>query len=272
MNDMQEGMKILHIWNTAGVASIIAKYMDKLFGTVSSVVMRKRYDKFGLTTYGELWDYPASVFKLRCLIRARKFDIIHIHSCDELVPSIRRRYPEKRIVLHYHGTDVRGRWREKEKFWRKADLILVSTPDLLAGAPEQAVYLPNPVDLDLFKPIRRPSQISKHKKLALYFIKPKSGRDLDWAKEVAKKYDLSLVVHERNIPYTKLPEFLNNFEYYIDRHYIKSLSKTALEALACGVKVIDWREKVLNHFPEEHHPKNTVERLYEMYRHLMESG
>ena len=102
MNDMQEGMKILHIWNTAGVASIIAKYMDKLFGTVSSVVMRKRYDKFGLTTYGELWDYPASVFKLRCLIRARKFDIIHIHSCDELVPSIRRRYPEKKIVLHYH--------------------------------------------------------------------------------------------------------------------------------------------------------------------------
>ena len=34
-------MRFLHVWNTAGVGSVIAKYMDKLFGTVSLVVHRR---------------------------------------------------------------------------------------------------------------------------------------------------------------------------------------------------------------------------------------
>ena len=37
-------MKVLHIWNTSGVASIIAKFMDKLFDTKSLVVHRKAFD------------------------------------------------------------------------------------------------------------------------------------------------------------------------------------------------------------------------------------
>ena len=44
-------LKVLHIWNTAGVGSIIAKYMDKIYGTKSRVVMRKSFDKFDLSPF-----------------------------------------------------------------------------------------------------------------------------------------------------------------------------------------------------------------------------
>ena len=33
-------LRVLHIWNTAGVASVIAKYMDRILGTRSLVVYR----------------------------------------------------------------------------------------------------------------------------------------------------------------------------------------------------------------------------------------
>lgn len=102
-------MKILRIWNTAGVASIIAKFMDRLLGTKSLVVHRRALDPFGVTTYGELWDCSVKMFALKCILLARKFDIIHIHSFDELIPYLKILYPNKPIILHYHGTDIRGK-------------------------------------------------------------------------------------------------------------------------------------------------------------------
>ena len=145
-------MKVLHIWNTAGVASIIAKYMDKIYGTKSWVIMRKRYDKFGITTYGECWNYRAKIFKWRALWEARKYDIIHVHAFDEIVPDLKVLY-RKPVVLHYHGSNIRGKWNVRRKFWSKADAILYSTRDLKdEDTPEHAMWLPNPVDIEIFYP------------------------------------------------------------------------------------------------------------------------
>jgi len=52
---MAEKLKVLHIWNTAGVGSIIAKYMDKTFGTESWVIMRKRFDNRVLPVLNMQW-------------------------------------------------------------------------------------------------------------------------------------------------------------------------------------------------------------------------
>jgi len=49
-------MKILHIGNTAGVGSVIAKHMYKLFSSESLVLHTWASDPYGFTTYGELWD------------------------------------------------------------------------------------------------------------------------------------------------------------------------------------------------------------------------
>jgi hypothetical protein len=56
MKKQYNKLKILHIWNTAGVGSVIAKFMDSMYPTESQVVMRKEFDKFGFTTLGEVWD------------------------------------------------------------------------------------------------------------------------------------------------------------------------------------------------------------------------
>jgi hypothetical protein len=103
-------MKVLHIWNTAGIGSIIAKYMDRLFGTKSLVVHRRVFDPYGFTTYGELWDCGAKMFALKCLWLARKFDIVHVHSFDKLILFLKFLYPKKPVVMHYLGSEIRGKW------------------------------------------------------------------------------------------------------------------------------------------------------------------
>jgi glycosyltransferase involved in cell wall biosynthesis len=205
-------MKVLHIWDTAGTASIIAKYMDMVFGTESLVVHTKTFDLFGLTTYGELWDCGANTFSLRCLLLARKFDVVHIHTFDKLIPFLKVIYPKKPVVLHYHGSEIRGNWLLKRRFWSKADVILYSTTELLSNeTPKTAVYMPNPVDTNLFYPLK-----ARFKPKTAFHISYNAD---DLAKMYANKYHLELTIHNRErqrIPHFKLSEILRQYEYYID--------------------------------------------------------
>jgi len=257
-------MRILHIGNTAGVASVIAKFMDRMFDTKSLVVMRKVFDKYGLTTYGEAWDCGAKVFAFKCFLLARKFDIVHVHDFDKIVPWLKRFY-SKPVVLHYHGTRIRRRWKERKRFWSKADVVFVSTQDLLEGAPDHAIYVPNPVDIDLFYP---KTNCNRKPKSALAF---RYHLDEKKAINYAQKYGLQLTFLERNIPYKETPKILNQYEYYIDQTEISSLSKTALEALACGCKVINWKGEVIHGLPLEHHPERVVKKVWEIIRSFVQN-
>lgn len=260
-------MRVLHVWNTAGVGSVIAKYMDRLFQTESTVVMRKEFDRYGLTIYGELWNCGAYVFTAKALWKARKYDLIHVHDFDKVVPLMKRFYPTKPVILHYHGTRIRGKSKERFRYYRKADLIIVSTSDLLEDLPE-ATYLPNPVDTDFFKPLEGHSDNS-----ALYVIKQQEelGENFEWPKGLARKYGLQLSFRDRidnPIPYKELSIFLNRYSYLLDRDYIKSLSKTALEALACGLKVVAWNGKIVEGLPKKHEPENVTKQFYTLYKKL----
>lgn len=256
-------MKILHIWNTAGVASILAKFMDRIYGTESSVIYRRVFDKFGHTVYGELLDCGSKEFVIRALLKSLKYDIIHIHSLDKIVPLVRILNPHKPVVLHYHGSDIRGKWMIRRRFWNVPNVtILVSTPDLLDGAPKNVIYLPNPVDTDFFHP--DPS-IARKPRSALAF---RCYIDENKVKQYAEKHGLELTILERSFPYLDMPKILNSFEFFIDKTELNSLSKTGLEALACGTKVIRWDGEVVTQLPEEHKPENVVKKLYEIYLRL----
>ena len=63
---------------------------------------------------------------------------------------------------------------------------------------------------------------------------------------------------------------MNKFEYFIDKHSLGSMSKTGLEALACGLKVVRWDGKVLNKLPKEHEPKNVLQRLAKIYMEALQ--
>ena len=260
-------MRILHVWNPAGVASIIAKYMDRLYGTKSLVVFRRAYDRFGTTVYGVLWDCGAKTFVLRVIFLARRFDLVHVHSLDRIVPLLKLIYPRKPVVLHYHGSEIRGRWRLRRRYWMWADAILYSTPDLCdSEAPACAVYVPNPVDTELF---RRLDGVRRRRNMALAF---NYNLDLDRAMRYARRYGLSVELLGRGIPYRELPRLLNKYEYYIDRTSPESLSKTALEALACGLKVIRWDGRVVFGLPLEHRPERVVGMVWRIYEQIGRKG
>lgn len=259
--------KILHIGNTAGVASTLAKFTDRSFESNSWVITRKRLDKFGLTSYGETMDTRASIFKARIFLRAQRFDLLHVHSFDEFIPRLKMIYGKKPLVMHYHGTDIRGKWIAREKYWKRADLILVSTPNLLEGAPRRAIHLPNPIDFDLF--------YSRGKNQPNTAFHVSYNRD-DQARALAKQFGLTLTILDRKqnpVPYLQFPEVLSQYEYYIDVKGIpnydeKMISKTAIEALACGCKVIREGGEIIQEFSHVYDPKNVIEKLWNLYELL----
>lgn len=261
------GPRIVHVWNTAGVASVIAKFTDREFGTQSKVVTRKAADKVGLTTYGVAYpDGPARFF-LRALTTARSADIVHVHSLDRIVPWVKRLYG-KPVVMHYHGTDIEGRWAEKRPRWSRADYIAVSTPNLLDGAPPAAVHVPNPVDTDFF----RPSGGERDPKSAVSF---RYGMDAE-AEAAARKLGLTITWLDRwSVQHDRMPEVLSKYAYYIDMrkppaHVVaRSVGKAALEALACGCAVVDWSGNVVSGLPPENDPANVAAKWHEIYGALL---
>lgn len=112
-------------------------------------------------------------------------------------------YPLKPKVLHYPETKIRGNWGSRKRHRKHADRILCSTDVLLVGAPENAIYLPNMVDFDKIP-------IVENKIEKAFFYNVKNGWANDLAMELAKKYQLDLIIHERNDNPLPHEEFLKN--------------------------------------------------------------
>jgi len=267
-------LKILHVLNTAGVASIIARFMDEAFETESSVLTRKAHDPYGFTTYGEILPHGFWHFLLTIVLEAKKYDIIHIHARDILIPALKTIYPGNPVIINYHGTKIRGAWKERRKYWRRADRILVSTTDLLEDAPAGVIHIPNPVDTSIFYAMKVDTPDNE----ALYI---KYGAD-DIAEDRAKTYRMKLTVHDRRenpIPYMEMPGFLRKFKALVDvKKDLKgnilypegTMSKTALEALACGLMVIPYRGEIIQNLPERHRPQNVASKIYGIYREVLD--
>ena len=263
-----DSLKVLHFWNTAGVGGYIAKYMDQYCGTQSLAVMRKSCDPFNLMQKGKVYDERAAIFVLRRILAARKFDVLHIHSSEKFIRFLKVIYPKKKIILHYHGTRIRGKWKEKKKYWSYADEILVSTPDLLEGAPKNTIYVPNIIDEDLF------SAFSHNQKMCAAFHVDRFASDI--AKKYATKYNLELVIYNRDknpLDHNEFAKKISQYEYYIDvkrdfhdgKKILQATSLTGFEALFSGSILIDWKGNMITSYPEDHRAENVVRRLYKIY-------
>lgn len=263
---------ILHIENTAGGACTIAKWTNKIYQVHTDVYSSLRHDRFGHFTYGTKWVQVAPKFFPFLIKNIENFDVVHLHSRDRFINKIRKYYPRKPLIMHYHGTDIRGRWNGRRRFWEKADAIIVSTINLLDGAPPETTYLPNPIDTDLFYSLPNKEESN----LALTF---NHGAN-DVATKLAKRYGLKLTIHPRNKLFSEMPSFFMQFSWYIDTKRNKlgellcrsgdSGSKTGLEALACGLKVINSDGEIREKLPSEHMAENVVRTLHQIYVSLVE--
>jgi len=83
-----------------------------------------------------------------------------------------------------------------------------------------------------------------------------------------KCWDLTIMVRKNPkhiLAHSLMTKFLGSFGIFIDQHSIHSLSKTALEALAVGLKVVRWDGKIIEGLPREHEPIDVTKRWLEIY-------
>ena len=266
-------MKILHIYDTSGSSSIIARYQRKL-GHEVKVITNARLDKFGISEFYESVLYKGSSlrFYLYVIKEARKYDVLHVHSLVRIAPYLKMLYPNKKLILQFHGSDLRLYGNSVKTLFAisLADLCLITTTDLWKNVPINYRYkfyeCLNVPDVELFSDIKAEK---KYPDVWLTFLE--SGKF--WHEPIE---DLKIEPIDRNetpIPYYMMPFFLFDYGGYIDIKNqngkpLESLSKTGLEALATGLKVINWKKEILTELPNEHNPYVVAEKL----NHLMLIG
>ena len=265
--------RVIHIWNTAGIGGLLARYLDRHYDYESIAIARASHDPYGLATEKTLvWDNRAIIWLIRCVLKARNFDIIHLHSGIQWLPYYRMFYPGKKIILHLHGTKIRGKWNDVDL--SPADMVLVSTKDLLECSPKDTLWLPNPVDEELISKIKT-YKIKKEKGWAFHVDRFAADKAIEYAQE----NKLQLVIRNRIMEPQNHELFLksiSHFEYYIDvkRDFpghkeegkiLEAMSLTGLEALALGCKVIDWKGEIQEGLPPEHRSENVAEHLHHFY-------
>jgi hypothetical protein len=155
-----------------------------------------------------------------------------------------------------------------------ADVILVSTPDLLSLLPK-AKYLPNPVDVDHFsKDETTPNKVNNNNALTIKTTSGDIQKTLLYCKE--NNINLKIDVLDRTttpILYEEIPKFLKKYNTYIDirivnNKILENFSKTALESLSCGLKVLNYKLEYIDRLPPIHNPVNVTNELENIYNKI----
>jgi hypothetical protein len=133
-------MKIAHINNTSGIASIIAKEQKKHGHEVDIFVFNKIiHSQFG----GNMINYKSPFARWNLFKKIKDYEVWHYHyPYGSLKRSLEKRNKDRVYLKHYHGGDLRGKYDN--------DFCLVSTPDLLKYSPN-GKWLPTPIDIGEMK-------------------------------------------------------------------------------------------------------------------------
>jgi hypothetical protein len=269
-------MKILHIWDQAGVACILAKHHRRL-GNEVHIMKRAGYDPFGIFEfYGEtLLDADGKSFLNAALKKAEEYDVVHVHSLFKIVPELKRKYGRKKLVLHYHGSEARKQTKEQiqKQAEEMCDVVIGSTRDLEQFTNSKMIYVPNPIDTEHFS-----HSGSHHSRDGKAFTFKTTGSDIAWVmRHLAENgIGVSVDVLDRQaspIPYSDMPGVISRYDVYVDMKYIQNtllqaLSKTALECLACGLRVLDHKLDYVEMLPSEHQPGKVAQDILQIYDKL----
>jgi glycosyltransferase involved in cell wall biosynthesis len=195
-------------------------------------------------------------------IKRGRYDIVHIHVAYMGWLGIIGRYP---YVLHTHGQDTRANLRHPLKSWitrralEKARLVFYSTPDLgpvVHPVRPDAVFLPNPVDTERFRPSGKPpgerprvlimSRLDRIKGIdkalavaaRLRALVPDVHVDaFAWGEMQDEVRDAGVNLVP-TVPYDEMPDLLNRYHVAIGQFHLGILSMSELEAMACGVPLV----------------------------------
>ncbi|MCI0558425.1 MAG: hypothetical protein MN733_08010, partial [Nitrososphaera sp.] len=206
---------------------------------------------------------------------AARYDIVHVHSLYKIIPDLRKKYPGKNLIIHYHGSEVRKNESEASRAdaEEKADAVVGATADLGAFVKSGMIHVPNPVDTDHF----RANDFSTGECGKAFTIRA-THADTEWTIELLKRNGINLQVdvldrQSKPVPYSQMPSLLKSYEIYVDLKFIDDTllsapSKTGLEALACGLKVLNHELKYVEGLPKQHRPEIVASKLLDIYSSL----
>jgi len=230
-------IKVLYVWNTAGTHSPVATWLID-HGHDARIIMHSAYDLYGNTriSKGAIMVDSTRAFYIALIKCLLKFRPTLIHSNGNIPALVLSRLivPTTPIVLQYHGNDVRFRSRVHPEA-ALADKVIVSTPDLQRFGE----WFDRPIE-SMFH-----YRGGRKKGTALMVFTSYFPDKRDMAKAWCEKNNIELRILNRDVeggvPFEELPSFLSKYEYYLDLKGIsdpQTCSKMALEAMACGCKVI----------------------------------
>ena len=292
-------MRILHILDAAGVACIYSKY-QQMQGHDAKVIWNQDVaDKYGI--YDFYKDYLIKVtygkFTETCIQEGETADVIHVHSYIDVLFALRKKFHrQKKIILHYHGTDIRGLKKQElphrsllsdtmiklKMFYRKkighiraqklADAVCVSTPDLLPLV-RSGIHIPIPIDIEHFSP-KNNSKGDLKDAFTINSEVTNIHRAMDLCKKNHINLNIEVIDRTKNpILYADIPDFIRGYRTYVDIRYVndivlENLSSTALQSLACGLSVLDYKLQFRRGLPSEHDAVNVASQLSKIYSDL----
>ena len=231
-------MKIVHINNTAGVASVLARQQNKTGHTAEVFVFNSATHKqFGGRKFNYRW--PLSRWNFFKIING--FDLWHYHyPYGSLKKNLEMRRHLKPFLKHYHGDDLRGRV--------DTDFCLVSTPDLLQYAPN-GKWLPNPIDIEGMNPILTEISYENNLPKVLYYPKVYESnihsRELELKRSVLADFEANrklVLIPMLDLPYKKALNKIANCDIVVGKilPVMGWIGRLELEAMALGKPVIAY--------------------------------
>lgn len=256
----------------------IQSHFYKKFGYGKSWVLSKKIPKSLIEFYGEVENFSRvrhAIFAGLKRCKNDEIDIVFIHGTEFPVP-IFKIFTRKKVILQFHGSDINHPGRSKNLLRiicrSMADAIIYNQEShrekIITIGKMKKEYHPNAVDTEHFKPQ------NKNRKGSLTFISSNLNRE-QTLKELKKFPDLTIIdSNKQKFTYEEMPDLLNQYEKYIDYKVtnfgleLKALSRTALEALACGCKVYH-DGKIIESLPQEHNPEVVIKKLYSLFLNIV---
>lgn len=270
-------INVLHLFEMAAGPSI-QSYFYKKFGYGESWVLSREKSHPVVDFYGIVEKFPHVrdvIFEGLKRCRHDDVDIVLIHGSEFAVP-IFKILTRKKVILQYHGSDINLPSRSKNifriLFRSMADAIVYNQKEhlekIITVRSVRKEYHPNAVDIDHF------SSLNNERKGSLALISDNLNREktLEGLKEFS---DLTIIdKQEKVFSYEEMPNLLNQYQTFVDYKVtdygmlLKALSRSALEALACGCKVYH-DGKYIEKLPTEHQPQVVIKKLYSLFYNVL---
>lgn len=274
-------LRVLHVWSTAGVGAALAHHNGH------DCIMREKFDPYHqskmynsrFVTRSPVkdvwWFYAAAAW------RSLRADLLHIHGGHRVAELMARL--GKPYIIHYHGTDARHiRPEIRARAELGAKRILVSTQDLLRCVyAQEPIWCPNPVDTQFFAPRAIPQNgrgltfvsADQDVEATKQRLDEFGYGDIEW--DFRRRYSPQ-IKNSKKVKYRDMPDIMSQYEYYSDvkqnletKRWYDTDSKTALEAMSLGLKVIRNDGSVSDTLQARHRLDNSAAMVMSIYEEVI---